>query len=172
MAYVRLASLASFALAAILLMPIASIAQDAPEGRVILTIGGEISTTNVDDTMQYDRAMLEAFGLHTVVTETPWTDGDVTFEGVLMRDLLDAVGADGNTIAAVALNDYTATIPASDADDYDVILAMRQDGDQLTVRQRGPLWVIYPWSDVPGLQNEVYYSRSIWQLKALEVRPN
>ena len=43
---------------------------------------------------------------------------------------------------------------------------------QLTVRQRGPLWVIYPWSDQPNLQNEVYYSRSIWQLKALEVRPN
>ncbi len=172
MAYVRLASVASFALAAILLAPHSSVAQDAPEGRVILTVGGEIATTNLDGAMQYDRAMLEALGMHTVVTETPWTDGDVTFEGVLLRDLLADVGADGGIIAAVALNDYTATIPASDAVDFDVILAMRQDGEILTVRQRGPLWVIYPWSDRPGLQNEVYYSRSIWQLKALEVRPN
>ena len=160
------------ALAAAIVLPSDSIAQDAPEGRVILTISGEISATNTDGAMQYDRAMLEALGLHTVVTETPWTDGDVTFEGVLLRDLLNAVGANGEMIAAVALNDYAAKIPASDADDYDVILAMRQDGEQLTVRQRGPLWVIYPWSDVPGLQNEVYYSRAIWQLKALEVRPN
>ncbi len=172
MAYDRLVRLMVLALTAILLLPTAGFAQSAPEGRVILIVGGEISNANVDDTMQFDRAMLEAFDLHTVVTETPWTDGDVTFEGVLLRDILDAVGATGNTIAAVALNDYTATIPASDADDYDVILAMRQNGARLTVRERGPLWVIYPWSDVPNIQNEVYYSRAIWQLKAIEVRPN
>lgn len=172
MANDRFASFKGLALAAMLVFPSISAAQDAPEGRVILTVGGEISNANVDDTMQFDRAMLEALGLHTVVTETPWTDGDVTFEGVLLRDLLEAVGADGNTIAAVALNDYTAKIPASDADDYDVILAMRQNGAQLTVRERGPLWVVYPWSDVPNIQNEVYYSRAIWQLKAIEVRQN
>ena len=45
MAYVRLASFASFALAAILLAPLASIAQDAPEGRVILTVGGVLRDT-------------------------------------------------------------------------------------------------------------------------------
>jgi len=172
MSFLRAIPLAMLAVAAAIVLPSAGIAQDAPEGRVILTVSGEITAANVDGTMQYDRAMLEAFGLHTVVTETPWTDGDVSFEGVLLRDLLADVGATGDTIAAIALNDYTVTIPALDAQEYDVILAMRQDGEQLTVRQRGPLWVIYPWSDVPGLQNEVYYSRAIWQLKTLEVRPN
>ena len=94
------------------------------------------------------------------------------FEGVLARDLLSDTGAEGSVIDAIALNDYTVSIPVMDFDAYGVILAYRKDGENLTVRDRGPLWVIYPWSDQSDLQNELYYSRSIWQLRAIEVRAN
>jgi hypothetical protein len=44
------------------------------------------------------------------------------------------------------------------------------NGEHLRVRTKGPLWVIYPWNDYSELQSESYYSRSIWQLRSLNVR--
>ncbi len=148
-------------------------ADDQPQGRVLLEISGAIANPNGDGGVRrYDRAMLEALGTHEILTETPWTDGETRFEGVLARDLMADSGAEGDVIDAIALNDYTVSIPVMDFDTYGVILAYRRDGAELTVRDRGPLWIIYPWSDVPDLQNELYYSRSIWQLRAIEVRQN
>ncbi|MDJ0628108.1 MAG: molybdopterin-dependent oxidoreductase [Rhodobacter sp.] len=145
-------------------------AQEQPEGRVILEVTGALGRTNADGAMRYDLAMLDALGSHQVITRTPWTDGDTVFEGVLLRDLMADVEANGTEADAIALNDYTVGIPLQDGEQYDVILALRADGRVLTVRNRGPVWIIYPWNDEPDLQNEVYYSRSIWQLKTLDVR--
>jgi hypothetical protein len=43
------------------------------------------------------------------------------------------------------------------------------DDRPMSVREKGPLWVIYPFDDVPEYQNETIYSRSIWQLDRIEV---
>lgn len=147
-------------------------ALEAPTGRIILQVSGEITELNSDGSMEFDLDMLDALGVTTVTTETPWTEGPVSFQGVLIRDLLATVGSTGTSVDAEALNDYTVTIPASDFSQYDVILATRANGEVLTVRDRGPVWIIYPWTDQPMLQNEIYYSRSIWQLKSLIVKSN
>jgi len=39
----------------------------------------------------------------------------------------------------------------------------------MPVRKKGPMWVVFPWSDHPEIANEVYYARSIWQLKRIAV---
>ena len=39
----------------------------------------------------------------------------------------------------------------------------------MAVRDRGPLFVVYPFDAQPELRNAVYYSRSAWQLKSIEV---
>ncbi len=64
-----------------------------PTGKPILVISGNISNTNVDDTAQFDRDMLEALGLVTVETANPWYDGRVRFDGVSMDKLMTLVGA-------------------------------------------------------------------------------
>ncbi|KMW59149.1 hypothetical protein AIOL_004130 [Candidatus Rhodobacter oscarellae] len=113
---------------------------------------------------------IEGLGLHEIITETPWTPGRTSFTGVLMRDLLADAGAQGDVISAVALNDYSVDIPISDFDRYNVIMATKMNGEYLTIRNRGPLWVIYPYSDVRSLRNELFYTRSIWQLRSIEIR--
>lgn len=117
----------------------------------------------------FTRAELEALGMTAVSTETPWLSEAAVFEGPLLRDLLARVGARGAWIEAVALNKYRVTIPVSDALDHDVILAMRVNGKEMSIRDRGPLWLIYPWSDREELRRELYYSRSIWQIREIIV---
>lgn len=155
--------------AAILLSPLTATAQTAhPNGPVILEIsaGGAGART----TIHYDLGMLGQLPQHEVSTETPWTAGVTVFEGVLLRDLLASSQTEGTRLIAHALNDYSVEIPMADVQQYDVVLATRMNGQFLTIRDRGPLWVIYPWSAEKELQNELYYSRSIWQLRAIEIR--
>ena len=37
------------------------------------------------------------------------------------------------------------------------------------VRDRGPMWIIYPWSEHPEISDEIHHGRSIWQLESLVV---
>ena len=141
-----------------------------PEGRVILTISGRIDRTNGKGVAEFDRAMLEAMPFTTVETMTPWTDAVARFEGPLARDLMKRVDARGSRVLATAINDYAVDIPMEDFDRYPVILAMKKNGEVLHTRSKGPLWVIYPWSDRPELRNEVVYGRSIWQIKGMVIR--
>lgn len=152
---------------------------ETPTGPVILTISGEIEpannpgdeqeNTDVNKTVQFDLAMLEKIGLTRIVTETPWTEGLVNFEGVLFKDLLALINARGSSIRASALDNYSIDIPIEDFLNHDVILATRIDGKALRVRDNGPLWVIYPWTDNSALKRPIYFSRSIWQLHSFTV---
>jgi hypothetical protein len=142
----------------------------APQGDVILTVDGDIANTTDGTSALFDRAMLESLGMTTLETTTPWTDGVVKFEGVPARKLLEAVGSQGESIEAAALNDYISEIPAKDFADYDVILALRANGVELTVRDKGPIFIVYPLDSRPELNNEDIYSRCVWQLTRLTVK--
>ena len=141
-----------------------------PAGEVILTVDGAITNTTDGKQAQFDLAALEAIGLATVETSTPWTDGVVRYEGVLARDLMKQVGATGSKLVATALNDYLAEIPLSDLTAYSVILAIKADGEYLPVRDKGPIFVVYPLNFDPGLHNNTIYSRCVWQLAKLTVQ--
>jgi hypothetical protein len=114
-------------------------------------------------------AMLDALRQATVTTNTPWYDGPKSFSGPLGLALLDAVGASGTMLKVTALNDYVTEIPVSDIRDYRVVLATRIDGNEMSVREKGPIFVIYPFDAHTELNNETYYGRSAWQVKSIEV---
>ncbi|ENY71599.1 molybdopterin-dependent oxidoreductase [Aeromonas diversa] len=130
----------------------------------LLTINGG------GEPLSLTREQFSALPQHSVKTKTPWTEGVHSYKGVLLRDLLNQAGVKTPEVWVVALNDYAASIPKEDADRYPVLVAAEQDGAALTVRSKGPLWIIYPLSDFPELDKERYHSRMVWQVKRLEVR--
>lgn len=145
-------------------------ALDPPKGPVVLTVSGAITRTNGPRGAEFDLEMLEALAGRTTRTHTPWTEGVVTFSGPLGRAVLDAVGATGETMRISALNDYAAEVPVADFHDHDVILATRMDGEVMSVRSRGPIFVIYPFDEDRDLYNEQIFTRSVWQVNRIEVR--
>ena len=140
-----------------------------PAGEVLLTVTGRIAVTNDGARARLDRALLSAWGTDELRTSTPFSDGLSTFSGVLASRLLDGLGADGTRLRASALNDYVVTIPIDELRSFPVLLALDRDGRPLSVRDRGPIWVIYPWSEYPQLDDRVHRQRSIWQLSEIEV---
>jgi hypothetical protein len=69
-----------------------------PQGKVILTISGRITNTNNGNSAEFDMPMLEAIGIESFTTKTPWYKDPVTFSGVPMARLLAFVGATGSSL--------------------------------------------------------------------------
>lgn len=136
----------------------------SPSGPVILTVTGGIENTNAAGAARFDLEMLRAVDDSEIVTDTIWTPGDHRFTGVRLDRLMEYVGASGRQVKAMAINDYSVIIPLSDAGPDGPIIAHSMDGRQMSRRQKGPLWIVYPYASSPKFQTEVIYSRSIWQL--------
>ncbi len=159
-------------------MPLASVAAllpwparalDPPTEAVVLTVQGRVRTQNLGANAAFDMAMLAALPQHRFATRTPWYAKAREFGGPLLRDVLAAAGAHGATLRLKALNDYQVDMPWDDAQRHDVMLARLLDGRPMSVRDKGPLMVIYPFDTRPELRSAVYYSRSAWQLHTIEV---
>lgn len=140
-------------------------AQAMPAGQPVLQISGKVAAPG--GSVLLDMAALEGLPQHSFSTNTPWSKSPRKFTGPLLRDVLGLAGAQGTRLKASALNDYQVTIPVEDAQHENVIVALRIDGKPIPVRERGPLFVIYPFDSKPQLQSQRYYERSIWQLKSI-----
>ncbi len=117
----------------------------------------------------FDLATLGELPQQEIATTTDWTDGERRFRGVLLRDLLAAVGAHGALARAGSRTDYVVDIPMSDVLRYDMLIASHMDGEALQPRNTGPLWLIYPRDDHRELRDPLYNSRWVSNLTELKV---
>jgi len=155
--------------ALMLLIALPASALDAPKGKVILTISGKVADKNSASAATFDLAMIEKLPQQTFTTMTPWDKQPIKFTGPLLRDVLAAAKASGTTIKAAALNDYQTSIPMDDAQKFDVILAHKMNGEEIPVKTKGPLFIVYPFDTKAELRSTVYYERSAWQLKSMTI---
>ena len=139
-----------------------------PEGPVILTVTG---VPGSPAPVAFDLALLEALPVVEFTTTTIWTDGPQRFAGVPLAALLAHLGIEDGTVRAIAANDYAVEIPVSSVTETTPILAYMQNDAPMSRRDRGPIWVVYPYDSDPSFRTEVIYSRSIWQLDRIELMP-
>jgi hypothetical protein len=159
----KIGALCAFMLAAFAQLCVA----DSPPALVlrisVLPSAGEARDINLS------QEQLLALPKRTVTTMTPWTEGLVKFDGVSLAEIIRISGAMPTRIHAIALNNYAVDIPAADAKLPDVIVAYRKNDAYMSVRDKGPFWLIYPLTGQPELDTEATHSKMIWQLKSLEL---
>jgi hypothetical protein len=156
-------------------------AQTPPPTQVLLTITGKgvkrpadknaavAVPANMAEVAEFTLAALAAMPQHTIATKAPWHDGVRSYSGPLLRDVLAAAQAQATMARFIALNDYKIEIPLEDAAMYPVVLAIRLDGKPMLVRDKGPLFVMYPFDKHPELAKTKYFSRCVWQLHRIEL---
>lgn len=138
-------------------------------GPIILTVAGSIGGTDSSGAAEFDREGLAEIGWREVTSYTDWTEGPQKFSGVPLQALLDHVGAKGDTLLAEALNDYAIRLPISDAARYDVLLAMKNNGEWMRIRDKGPIWIIYPEDTQMSGNRGAHNDKMVWQLRRLTV---
>jgi hypothetical protein len=142
-----------------------------PTEPVVLTITGEIATTNAEQVVEFDLPTLEKLGLVEYTIKDPWLREEFTFRGVLMSDLLRYVGSstDATRIKIIALDDYTAEVAISDLQKWPVLLATRVDGETMDPANHGPIRLIFPIHAYPAIDS-AYDPLWVWSITRMEVR--
>lgn len=149
------------ALIASALMAGTALAQDAALLTVSQADGTEIKS--------YDLAALKALGVESFETTTIWTEGKQTFTGVPLLALFKDIDVTQGEVNAIAVNNYAVPIPATDAVEGGPMVAFEVNGKPMSIRDKGPLWIVYPYDSKTDYQSETIYSRSIWQLDRLQI---
>ncbi|MEB8386963.1 molybdopterin-dependent oxidoreductase [Rhodobacteraceae bacterium KMM 6894] len=134
-----------------------------------LTVTGK-DASGATEVLQYEIDDLKALDQVEFETVNDFVNKPTRFSGPLLRDVLGSLAISEDTkLTLTALNNFHTEIPIADALNYDVIVAMEKEGAPMSIRNNGPLWIIYPVSDHPELQAQIYNNRSIWQLVDIEV---
>lgn len=143
-------------------------AQSKPGGPVVLSIAAHMGKPQ-QRLVDFDMAALERLPQLSFTTATPWYGQPTRFSGPLLREVLGAAGVAGTRLVAVALNDYKVEMPLEDATRHNAIVALRMNDRPMSVRDKGPLFVVFNYDSAAELRSERYYNRSIWQLRRLQV---
>ena len=123
-----------------------------------------------DTVFAVTRDLVRKVGLHGYKAVLPGGDGaSQMVRGPLMRDLIAASGLTGTKIWVKALDGYEMDVPMEELKQVDVLAVTEVDGKPLTVRDRGPSWLVYPTVDRPDLRDPIHEARSVWQIKELVV---
>ncbi|MEM7530688.1 MAG: molybdopterin-dependent oxidoreductase [Chloroflexota bacterium] len=149
-----------------------------PTGDVILVVSGQIGKSNSAENsetklVEFDRELVESLGLSEFTILDPFEEREVTYRGVLVRDLLNGLQVDASAtdMLATALNDYAITIPLEQFHEYPVLMALQSDGEYMTPDYRGPLMFVYPMHQYDfGKLDIPYRDNWIWQIKSIEIQ--
>jgi len=94
----------------------------------------------------------------------------VQFSGPTLARVLETFGvSEQSQITLAALNDYKVTGSFEELLALDAIIATRRDTKTMSVRDRGPFWVILPLSQRPELDEEAFHRYMVWQLSGIEL---
>ena len=120
--------------------------------------------------IMFSRADLEALEQFTMKTGNPFIDTVAEFRGPSAHEVVDMIGRAGaNHVRLIAANDYFVEVEIAELEKYRPVLAIEMDGKPLSRRDKGPVWLMYPIDSYPELQDSVYNSRLIWQLRTIEL---
>lgn len=135
-------------------------------GPVILTVQGLDPARFPEGEVALDIGRMAGLGLAEFSTSTIWTEGSHRYSGLLLADLLAALDPEGQArnVQLLALNDYAIDMPVAEISDEAPLLAYLEDGEPMPVRDKGPIWVIYPYDSSADYRTDTIYSRSVWQL--------
>lgn len=135
----------------------------------VLTIEGRASATRQRTALDLSSEQIAALPHLTIETSTPWTVGKSIFKGVPLKDLIAYATMHGDRLQIVALNNYASEMRLSDVAEF-ALVAYEMNGKSMSVRDKGPLWIVFPFDSHPKLKSEQFYSRSVWQVRRIIVQ--
>jgi hypothetical protein len=115
-------------------------------------------------TLAITRADLEALPQVEFETGTEWTEGSARYRGPRLIDVLSIANLQDQPVEAIAANDYKVTLTTELVGEHYPIVALRINDQPFGLRERGPLWIIYPYDLVADYRNEKFFTASVWQL--------
>jgi len=117
--------------------------------------------------MTLDRTSLLALPQSSMETGVPWHEGPARFEGPLLSSLMESLGVHGETLVVTGLDGYSIRIALAEAYEMDAMMAHSCNGKFLSIRDLGPLILLYPKGE--GFSSQQRMFRTVWQVSHIRV---
>jgi len=139
----------------------------AAASEVILTVRSSIG----DNDVTFTREALMDLPQTSFETATIWSEGVNKYSGPLLADVLAAAEMPEGNLQLIAINDYNVNFPMDRVQDDAPIIALEINDQPFSVREKGPLWVMFPFDENTKFKTEDTFALSVWQLAQIEVVP-
>lgn len=96
--------------------------------------------------------------------------GEHVWQGTPLSSLVALSGRKTDTLKIAALNGYSVSVPVKDIDRYNPTLVYRRDGMLISVREKGPFLLIYPFDKFSELNQQIYLNRLVWQINEITLQ--
>ncbi|MDE0588861.1 molybdopterin-dependent oxidoreductase [Halocynthiibacter sp. C4] len=137
------------------------------EEKIVLTVSGRAQSTDQGENASFSITSLRALPSESFKTSTVWTEGILEFKGVSLSVVLDETGLSGSRLFATAANDYNVEISIPEPGSKYPIIAYELNGKPMSLREKGPLWIVFPYDHSKDYQLKTIYAESVWQLESL-----
>lgn len=152
-----LVSFAAFSLMAALPDGQSAAKAETPETVLLTVHGGALK-------QEFALSDLDALPQQSFITSTIWTTEPAEFSGPSLSAVMAASGQTAEVLTLRAVNRYSITMNTGALEENAPIVATRINGKTFGLRERGPLWVVYPYDANPRYRSEHTFAASIWQL--------
>lgn len=109
--------------------------------------------------------------MNFTLSKTPWYKEPIKAKGISFKAVLEKAGVKPtDKLTMIAWDKYTTEVPASDAFSFNTMLATHINGQKLTLKDKGPLFHLYPFDDNKMLaEKQEYSNKSVWAIKEIRV---
>ncbi|MBR2655613.1 MAG: oxidoreductase [Loktanella sp.] len=104
-------------------------------------------------------------------TGTIWTSDVDSYAGPTLAAVLDAAEVSHGDLRIYAINDYNVEFPADKISTDAPVLAVQVNGKPFSIREKGPIWLLFPFDDDDSYRTEDHFALSVWQLQQIDVSP-
>lgn len=158
-------------LAGILLILFANLAFADTEP-VILSVYGDMER----DQQSYHRldftlSELQALTQTELTTSHPWSKQAQQYRGIDLTALLELlfVKQQIKSLSLEGLNGFVMALEWSQINGYSPMLAWQENGQIMSRRNKGPLWLMLPFDQVSPIKQADFIHYMVWQLRSIRV---
>lgn len=139
---------------------------------VVLTVYGNININEHNYShLDFTLSELQTLTQANITTAHPWSTEPRHYHGVDMNTLLDSLFNQQKILSLQleALNDFSIAVNWEQISSYSPILAWQENKRVISRRNKGPLWLILPFDQVPKVQQADFLHFMVWQLRIIRV---
>lgn len=102
------------------------------------------------------------------VIDDPYSGSETHYQGIALRDLVNALAPNAQRVRMRALNDYIVVFERGEWEKLPILLATRNEGARMSVANKGPARIIYRQTRENELRMQAHAPKWIWQVIDVE----
>ena len=158
-------------LAGIMLLLLAGFAQAVTEP-VILSVYGDMEQHGgPHQQLDFTLSELQALTQSQITTAHPWSAQAQHYSGIDLTALLEKLFAKQQikSLNLEGLNGFSVAFEWSKINTFAPVVAWQENGQLMSRRNKGPLWLILPFDQVPEVKQADFLHYMVWQLRTIRV---